>query len=151
MHILTESADHVILLKKLKNLNILHKGTDITTSSTIISTKPIAKSNSDFCTRTDISSFIRKTNAEPNIVPGNEISNPFINVVVITRCKILLFLGICNIKADKCERRVETLTYIAKYNTDTKKGPAQSDRSLYLLCQSDIYSSIAACAAANGC
>ena len=31
---------------------------------------------------------------------------------------------------------------------DTKKGPAQTDRSLYLY-QSDIYSSTAACAAAN--
>ena len=32
----------------------------------------------------------------------------------------------------------------------TRKGPAQADRSLYTLYQSDIYSSTAACAAANG-
>ena len=35
-------------------------------------------------------------------------------------------------------------------NEILKKGPAQADRSLYTLYQSDIYSSTAACAAANG-
>ena len=34
-------------------------------------------------------------------------------------------------------------------NEILKKGPAQTDKSLYKLCKSDIYSSTAACAAAN--
>ena len=36
-------------------------------------------------------------------------------------------------------------------NEILKKGPAQADRSLCIICQSDIYSSTAACAAANRC
>ena len=37
---------------------------------------PEAKPNSHFCRRTDISSLIRKTKAEPSIVPNRGISNP---------------------------------------------------------------------------
>ena len=45
---------------------------------------PEAKPNSDFCSRTDISSFIIKTKAELSIVPSSGISRPIINVVVIS-------------------------------------------------------------------
>ena len=46
---------------------------------------PEAKPNNDFCTRADISSFIRKTNAEPNIVPNSGINSPMISVVITIR------------------------------------------------------------------
>jgi len=37
---------------------------------------PEAKPRSDFCTRGDISSFMKNTKAEPSIVPNNGISSP---------------------------------------------------------------------------
>ena len=36
-----------------------------------------------FCTRADISSFMKNTKAEPSIVPSSGINSPIINVVVI--------------------------------------------------------------------
>ena len=45
---------------------------------------PEANPNNNFCNRTDISSFIRKTNAEPSIVPNSGSRIPIINVVVIS-------------------------------------------------------------------
>ena len=48
---------------------------------------PDAKPNSDFCNRTDISSRIKNTNAEPSIVPNSGINSPMINVVVIIEYK----------------------------------------------------------------
>ena len=44
---------------------------------------PEVNSNSVFCTRGDISSFIKKTKDEPNIVPSSGINSPMINVVAI--------------------------------------------------------------------
>ena len=44
---------------------------------------PDAKPRSDFCTHGEISSFMKKTNAAPSIVPSSGISSPIINVVVI--------------------------------------------------------------------
>ena len=43
---------------------------------------PDAKPNSDFCSRADISSFMKNTKAEPSIVPSSGISSPMVNVVV---------------------------------------------------------------------
>jgi hypothetical protein len=47
---------------------------------------PEAKPSKNFCNNSDISSFIRKTNADPSIVPSNGINNPMINMVTIC-CK----------------------------------------------------------------
>ena len=42
---------------------------------------PEAKPSNVFCKRGDISSFIRKTNAAPSMVPNRGMSNPKINVI----------------------------------------------------------------------
>jgi hypothetical protein len=39
---------------------------------------PEAKPSSDFCTRADMSFFIKKTNAAPSVVPSRGISNPIV-------------------------------------------------------------------------
>lgn len=45
---------------------------------------PEAKPSSAFCTRSGISPFMKKTNAEPSIVPNNGMSKPMMIVVVMT-------------------------------------------------------------------
>jgi hypothetical protein len=42
---------------------------------------PDANPSSDFCNRTDISFFMRKTKDAPNIVPNNGMSSPMINAI----------------------------------------------------------------------
>jgi hypothetical protein len=59
------------------NVNVHFVGMNASTATIT----PEAKPNSDFCSRGDISSFIRNTKAEPNIVPNRGISNPIIIVV----------------------------------------------------------------------
>ena len=71
-------TDHAPLPTSISIEGISNDHTDAATMT------PDAKPNSDFCSRTDISSFIRKTKAEPSIVPSNGISSPIINVVVIS-------------------------------------------------------------------
>ncbi len=44
---------------------------------------PDAKPSSDFCTRSSMSPLIKKTNAEPSIVPSNGMSSPMTIVVVM--------------------------------------------------------------------
>ena len=44
---------------------------------------PEAKPSNVFCTRTDISSFMKSTKAEPSVVSSSGISSPVINVIVI--------------------------------------------------------------------
>ena len=51
---------------------------------------PDAKPNNVFCSRTDISSFMKSTNAEPSIVPSSGISNPMISVVMLQRYNIFV-------------------------------------------------------------
>ena len=48
-----------------------------------------------------------------------------------------------------CKKRAKALLYIAKYNTDKKKGPAQLRAGPFTLYESDNYSSTAAWLAAN--
>ena len=45
---------------------------------------PEAKPNNDFCSRADISSFIKNTKAEPSIVPNSGMRSPTIIVAVIS-------------------------------------------------------------------
>lgn len=70
------------------SISIAGMSSDHTEAATIT---PEANPNSVFCTRGDISSFIKKTNAEPNIVPSSGINSPMINVVVIF--VMILFLA----------------------------------------------------------
>ena len=81
----------------------------------------MAKPNSDFCTRTDISSFIKKTNAEPSIVPSSGISSPITNVVVIVSKGITFYRIAKYSNLMKCKKKAEALPYIAKHNTDKKR------------------------------
>ena len=62
------------------SISIAGISSDHTDAATIT---PEAKPNNVFCTRGDRSSFMKKTNAAPSIVPSRGISSPRINVVVI--------------------------------------------------------------------
>ena len=62
-------------------MSIAGISSDHTDAATIT---PDAKPNNDFCNRSEISFFIKNTKAEPSIVPSSGISNPIINIVVIT-------------------------------------------------------------------
>ena len=62
------------------SISIAGISSDHTDAATIT---PDAKPSNVFCNRTDISSRIKNTKAEPSIVPSSGISSPIINVVVI--------------------------------------------------------------------
>ena len=72
----------------------------------------MAKPNSDFCTRTDISSFIKKTNDEPSIVPSSGISSPITNVVVIVSKGITFYRIAKYSNLMKCKKKAEALPLI---------------------------------------
>ena len=44
---------------------------------------PEAKPSRVFCTRSDMSPFMKKTNAEPSMVPSNGMSRPIAMVLII--------------------------------------------------------------------
>ena len=77
-------TDHAPLLSPISIAGISSDHTDAATIT------PDAKPSSDFCNLTDISPFIKKTKAEPSIVPSNGISSPMINIVVISSRLFLL-------------------------------------------------------------
>lgn len=60
------------------SISMAGMSSDQTDAATIT---PEANPNSDFCKRSDISPFIRKTNAAPSIVPNRGISNPMTNAI----------------------------------------------------------------------
>ena len=72
------TTDHLPLSA---SISIAGMSKDHTEAATIT---PEAKPNSDFCTRGDISAFIKKTKAEPSTVPNSGIRSPMIIVVVIS-------------------------------------------------------------------
>ena len=76
---------------------------------------PEAKPNNDFCSRADISSFIKKTKAEPSIVPNSGIRSPIIIVVVIS--VIIIYL----------------LVTMQRYNLVVNQAIPKSDASLPLV------------------
>ena len=71
---------------------------------------PEAKPNNDFCRRTDISSFMKKTKAAPSIVPSKGISKPT-NRTVIRVMDLRVYSTGCGKSNEK------------KYNSQ-KKSPA---------------------------
>lgn len=60
-------------------ISVAGMSNDHTDAATIT---PEAKPNNDFCSRTDISSFIKNTKAEPSIVPNSGIRSPMIIVII---------------------------------------------------------------------
>ena len=78
------AAGNTAHLPLLTSISIAGISNDHTEAATIT---PDAKPNSDFCNRTDISSRIKNTNAEPSIVPNSGINSPMMNVVVIIEYK----------------------------------------------------------------
>ena len=88
------STDHALASLSIINcplsieaISMAGISSDHTDAATIT---PEAKPNNVFCSRADISSFMKNTKAEPSIVPSSGISSPIINVVVIG-CKINTF------------------------------------------------------------
>ena len=73
-------------------ISIAGMSNDHTDAATIT---PEAKPNNDFCSRTDISRFIIKTNAEPSIVPSSGSRSPTIIVSVIAVIFYLIIIGSC--------------------------------------------------------
>ena len=60
-------------------ISIAGMSNDHTDAATIT---PEAKPSNDFCSRMDISSFIKNTKAEPSSVPNSGIRSPMIIVVI---------------------------------------------------------------------
>lgn len=60
-------------------ISIAGMSNDHTDAATIT---PEAKPNNDFCSRMDISSFIKNTKAEPSIVPNSGIRSPMVIVII---------------------------------------------------------------------
>ena len=88
------------------SISIAGMSNDQTAAATIT---PEAKPKSVFCTRGDMSSFMKKTNAEPSIVPNSGISSPIPNVVVIV-CKGMTFYRIAQYPNQmKCKKRAKAL------------------------------------------
>ena len=71
-------------------ISIAGMSKDHTDAATIT---PEAKPNNDFCSRADISSFIKNTKADPSIVPNSGMRSPTIIVVIIS--VIFFFLFVC--------------------------------------------------------
>jgi hypothetical protein len=67
-------------LPSASHISIAGMSSDHTDAATIT---PDAKPSSDFCRRTDISLRIKKTKAEPSMVPSSGISSPMVKVVLI--------------------------------------------------------------------
>ena len=82
-------------------ISIAGMSNDHTDAATIT---PEAKPNNDFCSRTDISRFIIKTNAEPSIVPSSGSRSPTIIVSVIA--VIFYLIIICSCSKDTVKSRV---------------------------------------------
>ena len=74
------AAGTTLHLPLLASISIDGMSNDHTEAATIT---PEAKPNSHFCMRTDISSLIRKTKAEPSIVPNRGINNPMTITVIL--------------------------------------------------------------------
>ena len=91
------------------SISIAGMSNDHTDAATIT---PEAKPNSDFCTRADISSFIKKTNAEPSIVPSSGISSPITNVVVIVSKGITFYRIAKYSNLMKCKKEAKVLPLI---------------------------------------
>ena len=60
-------------------ISIAGMSNDHTDAATIT---PEAKPSNDFCSRMDISSFIKNTKAEPSIVPNSGIRSPMVIVII---------------------------------------------------------------------
>ena len=69
-------SDHATLSALISIAGMSNDHTDAATIT------PEAKPNSDFCSRMDISSFIKNTKAEPSIVPNSGIRSPMIIVII---------------------------------------------------------------------